>query len=195
MKKLIKRSFVIVVMLATMLSNANEVSSLTKEKIKKVTNITFENVKQGSTLTIKDVNGLILFKELIEKSGEYTKGFDLTALPDGSYFFELEKEMQVKIMPFKVADNEVVFDKNEEYIINKPIVFTKDKLVYISKLTLNKEPLKVDIYFENDDLVFSEVLEGELNLDRIYDFSTSKKGGYKVVLRSEGRSFIKNIKI
>jgi len=195
MKKLIKRSFVIVVMLATMLSNANEVSSLTKEKIKKVTNITFENVKQGSTLTIKDVNGLILFKELIEKSGEYTKGFDLTALPDGSYFFELEKEMQVKIMPFKVADNEVVFDKNEEYIINKPIVFTKDKLVYISKLTLNKEPLKVDIYFENDDLVFSEVLEGELNLDRIYDFSTSKKGGYKVVLRSEGRPFIKNIKI
>jgi len=195
MKNLIKRSLVIVVMFATMVGNANEVTNLTKEKIKKVTNVTFENVKQGSTLIIKDDNGLILFKELIEKSGEYTKGFDLTALPDGSYYFELDKETQIKIMPFEVTNNDVVFHKNEEYIINKPVVFSKNKYIFISKLSLKQEPLTIEIYFENDNFVFSEVIKDKLNLERIYDFSTSEKGSYKIILRSEGRSFIENIQI
>ncbi|MGB5364539.1 MAG: hypothetical protein WBN17_14675, partial [Aureibaculum sp.] len=85
MKGLVKTNLVIVVMFTTMLSFANEFTTLTKEKTKKITNVTFENVKKGSMLLIKDHYGLILFKELIENSGEYSKGFDITALPDGNY--------------------------------------------------------------------------------------------------------------
>ena len=42
-----------------------------------------------STLSIVDMQGLALYKEAIEQNGFYSKGFDLTTLPKGDYFFEL----------------------------------------------------------------------------------------------------------
>lgn len=96
MKRLVKTSFAIVVMFATMVSYANEFPLLTKERAKIVKKITFENVKLGSLLIIKDRNEMILYKELIEKSGTYSKGFDLTALPDGDFFLNLTNRWKLK---------------------------------------------------------------------------------------------------
>ena len=92
MKKVIrtiKKSLLAVTVFTTMLGNANEISTLsTKEDLKK-TALTIYNVKVGDLLTIKDYNGIVLYKELINASGTYKKGFDLTALPNGDYFFEV----------------------------------------------------------------------------------------------------------
>ena len=47
--------------------------------------IVLKNVKQGNLFSIKDSNGLVLYKELIEDKSIYSKGFDLSALPHGDY--------------------------------------------------------------------------------------------------------------
>ena len=196
MKKVIrtiKKSLLAVTVFATMLGNANEISPLSiKEDLKK-TALTINNVKVGDLLTIKDYNGIVLYKELINASGTYKKGFDLTALPNGNYFFEVDKDLEIKTIPFTVKSNEVVFNKEEELITFKPYVRQKDDLVFISKLAPNLEALSIDIYSDasgNFELAYSEKIEGSQTIERTYKL---EEGNFKIILKSSNKEFTKFI--
>lgn len=201
MKNVIKHSkkgILMVTMFATLLSFANDATLFNIKNEAKRTALTLTNVKQGNLLSIKDNNGVILYKELIQKSGIYTKGFDLTALPNGAYTFELDKDLEISSIPFTVSSNVVVFDKEKEKTIFKPYIRVKNGLVYISKLALKKEPLKIEIYFSSFDSSISESLlfetiVGKKTINRIYKLEGLNLGSYKIVLHSEGRKFVTSI--
>ncbi|MBT8394972.1 MAG: hypothetical protein KJN66_09000 [Bacteroidia bacterium] len=198
MKNLIKNSIVILVLFTTLIGNANEISSLRNLNDEKTTVLTLLNVKQGNQLFIKDVFGLVLYKEAIENSGEFVKGFDLTSLPNGKYYFELDKDLEIKVIPFKVSLNKVEFNKEKETTILKPYVTQKGNRVLVSKLSLSKQPLKVKIYYSNNsgswDLIHSETIENTMNIQKAYKLYKKEKGNYKVILKTEGRSFIEYLK-
>ncbi|PWH83804.1 hypothetical protein DIS18_04430 [Algibacter marinivivus] len=201
MKNVIKHSkkgILMVTMLATLLSFANETALFNIKNDAKKTILTLYNVKQGNLLSVKDINGVILFKEYIEKSGTYNKGFDLTTLPDGNYIFELDKDMEINSIPFTVSSNIVDFDKENEKTIFKPFTRVKGDFVYISKLALNKEPLKIEVYFTSFDsndseLVLSENIGNTKTIKRIYKLDGLKFGTYKIVFFTEGKQFTKII--
>ena len=112
MKTAIRKSLVLVALLvAVTVSYGNEISGNTNNGKGVRTNMTFKNVKKGSVLYIKDMNGLVLYKEAIKVNGHYSKGFDLTSLPDGDYYFEMNKEVVMNVIPFKVMSSVVTFDK------------------------------------------------------------------------------------
>ena len=189
-----KKGILLVTMLATLVSFANEDGkSAVKDDIKK-TALTLTNVKVGDLLTIKDYNGLILYKESIAASGVYQKGFDLSALPNGDYFFEVDKDMEIKILPFTVKAKKVTFLKEKEASVFKPYIRQKDDMLLISKLSLGLEPLKVKIYSDNNseyEMVYSDVIEDTKTIEKAYKL---KKGGdYKIVLSSNERTYTKFI--
>lgn len=109
MKRIIKKSLLIVVLFTAMIGNANEAFILTKLRDNKTTMLTLLDVKEGSKLLIKDRSGVILYRERIKDSGIYVKGFDFTSLPEGKYYFELDKGVEI---PFKVI-NRVKAAKSE----------------------------------------------------------------------------------
>jgi len=195
MKKVLKTSLLVVVMFSTIISYSNEFSTTTNDKKENITNLTFKNVKQGSVVQIKDQNGLLLYKELIEKSGNYSKGFDLTKLPNGDYYFELDKELEIRVIPFQVKFNIVTFAKNEEQVINKPFVRINGNNVFVTKLTLEQKPLKIKIYNQDSNLVFEETLDESQVLKRKYDFSIAERGAYRMVLLTDGRKYSKGFDI
>jgi len=193
MKNLMKNTLVIVVLFTALLANAN--TSLNTLNDVRKTVLTLNDVKQGDELLIKNVYGIILYKETIKNSGSYNKGFDLTELPKGDYFFELNKDFQIKIFPFKVSNHVVVFNNNKETTIFKPSIRNKENKVYINKLSLNLEPLEVSVYYEdavsNDfNLIYSETLENSNSISRILNLDIQKKGKYKIVTKTEGRKFV-----
>ena len=195
MKNLARKSLVVIMLTMSLSTQANEVDMTSKEKERIVTKLHLDNVKQGSVLTIIDRNGLVLYNEAIKKSGDYSKGFDLTTLPDGEYFFELDSDLKIIVIPFNVKSNEVVFDKEAEKSIYKPVVRAKDHMVYVSKAALDDSPLSYKIYFaDNRDLVYSEKFEASDDIKKVYDFSASKKGKYLFVFESNGRSYTKTVK-
>ena len=199
MKTVIRKSLVLVTLLiAVTVSYGNEISgNMNKGKIVS-TNVTFKDVKKGSILSIKDMNGLVLYKESIKLTGDYIKGFDLTSLPDGVYYFEMDTKMEIKKIPFKVITSVVILDKASETRVFKPVVFVNNtkKHVHVSKLAINNEVLNIEILAENGDVVYAEKIEKEGDvLGKIYDFSTSDKGVYTIVMKTEGIRFIKNLKI
>ena len=195
MKNLARKSLVVIMLTMSLSTQANKVDMTSKEKERIVTKLHLDNVKQGSVLTIIDRNGLVLYNEAIKKSGDYSKGFDLTTLPDGEYFFELDSDLKIIVIPFNVKSNEVVFDKEAEKSIYKPVVRAKDHMVYVSKVALDDSPLSYKIYFaDNRDLVYSEKFEASDDIKKVYDFSASKKGKYLFVFESNGRSYTKAVK-
>ena len=196
MKNVTRKSLVVLMLTMSLSSQANELDMTSKEKERTVTSLHLNNVKQGSVLTIIDKNGLVLYNESIKKTGDYSKGFDLTTLPDGDYFFELDSDLKIMIIPFNVKSSEVLFDKEAEKSIYKPIVRTKDHMVYVSKVAMDASPLSYKIYFaDNRDLVYSEKFEASDDIKKAYDFTNSKKGNYLFVFKSNGRKFTKTVKM
>jgi len=198
MKNLIKNSLVVAALFATLLGNASP--SLNELNDEKRTTIRLNDVKQGDHLLIKDAYGTILYKEKIQNSGNYIKGFDLTELPDGTYFFELDNSFETKIIPFQVNVNNVIFNKEQEAIIYKPLVNNKDNKVYISKLSLNEQPLSIEVHYENENhvdigLIYSETIENTKSIRRILSLNKLKKGSYKIVIKTEGRTFVDYVRI
>jgi hypothetical protein len=196
MKKLTKKSVLVLGLFMSTLTYANREVEPIKEKEPTVTSMSFKKVKLGSKLSIKDRDGIVLYKESIVKTGDYSKGFDLTTLPNGDYYFELDSELEIVIIPFNVVSNQVVFKKEEKSTIFKPLVRVKDNIVFVSRVSYEESPIEFKIYYaDNYDLVLSEKTENQNHLKKIYDFSKAKKGNYLFVFKSNGRRFTKTVKI
>ncbi|WP_044401549.1 hypothetical protein [Lacinutrix sp. Hel_I_90] len=191
MKKIFKNSIVLVLLFTTLSSNATEISSLKNVEDGK-TILFLTDVEEGEQLIIKDDLGLIVYKESISKDGNYSKAFDLTELPDGKYNFELDKHLRIQIIPFKVESNAVTFNKKAETVIHKPLVKESEQSLYITKLALEKEPLKIALYY-NNTLIHAETIENTQKIQRIYKLSEGKIGVYKLVFETNGRTFVKKV--
>ncbi|WP_445730692.1 hypothetical protein [Mariniflexile sp.] len=193
-----KKGILMVTMFATLLSFANDAPFYIIKNEANRTSLTLTDVKQGNLLSIIDNNGMVLYKETIQETGIYTKGFDLTALPNGNYIFELNKDLEINTIPFSVLSNEVTFNKELEKTIFKPFTRVKGNLVYLTKLALNEAPLKVEIYFIDNDLkselIYSETIKNTMHINRVYKLSGLKHGDYKIVYNTDGRVFTNDIK-
>jgi len=77
--------------------------------------------------------------------------------------------------------------------IQKPEVLLKDGYVYISKNAPDNKSVEIEVYYEGSDLAYSERIRKGQKVNRVYDFSGSKKGNYVIVLRSEGRTFTNSV--
>ncbi|PIQ27109.1 MAG: hypothetical protein COW63_16755 [Bacteroidetes bacterium CG18_big_fil_WC_8_21_14_2_50_41_14] len=195
MKKLVSISFVLVAMLASMVGYSNEYVFITNNPSDKVTELTFEKVEKGSTLTLKDKQDEVLYTETMEQTGSYSKGFDLTILPDGVYYFELDTREAIKVLPVQVMGTTVKFVKEGERNISKPKVMVRDAVVYLSKESMDHKSVKIEVYYEGQDLAYSERIKKGQKVNRVYDFSSSRKGNYVIVMRSEGRTFTNKVLI
>ena len=189
-----------VTMFTTMLSFAKEVSFFTITKDAKTTSLTLSNVKAGDLLSIIDNNEVVLYKETIQQDGIYKKGFDLSTFPNGSYVFELNKAVEIRTMPFTINNNTVNFDKNAEKTIYKPITRVQDNTVFISRLSLEKKTLSIEIYFNSDnlsysqsDLIYSEKIKNTENINRVFKLADFNKGTYRIIFNTDGKVFTEEI--
>ncbi|MCB4807404.1 hypothetical protein LG651_04005 [Tamlana sp. 62-3] len=191
-----KKALLIVTMFTTLISFANEPANLTVTKTAKSTILTFESVKEGNILTITDKNGVVLYKEEITETGNYQKAFDFSELPNGEYVFELNKDVEVSSIPFKVNNEEVVFNNNLETVIYKPIVRTSKDLVFINKLSLDKSPLKIEVFSGSEgsfELIHKETIENTELIERVFKLKSSSNVNYKFVFTTNGKTFTKTI--
>lgn len=182
---------VLVLLFSMLFSNATELASLKNVEDGK-TMLLLTKVIKGEQLIIKDHLGLIVYKEIISQDGTYNKAFDLTALPDGNYHFELDQFMRIQIIPFKVTSNMVTFHKKEETVIHKPYVKVQEQFLYITKLALEREPLHIALYYRNA-LIHTETIKNTQKIERAYKLSEANTGVYKLVFETNGRTFVEKV--
>lgn len=190
MKSTIKKYLVVVMMLGTLINYANEnknsLNTIDGRRVK----VEFKTVKKGHTLSIKDESGIVMYSQEIIKPGNYSQIFDLSKLQKGNYTTELEKDFEITIKSFSVLDGQVLF--KDEKTIFKPVVRIKDNLILISKMNFEKEPLKVVLYY-NDEIILSEnTTDSSDIINRVYRLSKNIKGNYKVIVKTDNRTYKKD---
>ncbi|UWD31172.1 hypothetical protein OEG92_01280 [Polaribacter sejongensis] len=190
----IKKIILVALMFGTLITNANEKDNTNYKEAKKTVKVEFNNVKKGQTLTIKNSNGLTVYNNEIKNSGDYSRTFDFSALENGIYSAELNKDFEIVIKQFYVENGLVTFLNNKDEKIFKPIIRTEGDLLLVSKINFNNEPLKVTLYY-NDEVVLSETISGDKLLKRVYKLSEKEVGAYKVVVSSDERTYSKEFNI
>jgi hypothetical protein len=188
-----KKIILSAVFCTTLLSNANTSNNMLVDKDLVKTALTINNVKTGNLLSIKDVNGITLYKEFIEESGVYRKGFDLTALPNGNYIFEVDKDLEVEMIPFTVSNNKVVFNRNAEVTMYKPFVRQQDDAIYITQFLPDFSKAKIEIYANYNgelELLHVDKIENSQLIQKAYRL---EKGSYKIIINSNNREYTKFI--
>ncbi|WP_124980516.1 hypothetical protein [Nonlabens xiamenensis] len=161
---------------------------------KNITTISFDNVRKGHLLSVKDASELVLYKENIVRDGSYTQYFDLTTLEDGIYSFELNKDVEIVTKKFNVKNGAVKFIKDSENVFFKPTVSLRKNRIYISQLSTDNQDLEVQVYYEGV-LIQEDVLNGEQYLKRIYQLAADKPGTYIVLTKSAGHEFIQEFQL
>lgn len=185
-----KKILLVVLMLGTLVNYANEnTASSTNLNAKKVL-VEFKSVKKGQSLTIKDKNGTKIFDQKIENTGNYSKLFNLTALKNGIYTVELDKDYEILIKTFKVEDKLVTFLSEENKKVYKPVIRNEKDLILISKITFDNEPIKVTIHYKNE-IILSETIRGNGILSKVYKLSETENGTYTVVINTDDRRYVK----
>ncbi len=198
MKNFMKNILVLAIVFATLSSNATEKTSLNNEENGKTTLI-LKDVVQGEKLIIKDGFGVVLYNETLLKSGEYTKTFDLTTLPNGKYIFELDKKTQIKVYPFTVVSNTVKFDKENLKVIFKPKVEYKNNAIYVRALNADMSPSKVELLYNvtnsSFETIYSENISNTSLIAKEFKLLEKEKEEYKVKVTLNGRTFTTSINI
>ena len=84
---------------------------------------------------------------------------------------------------------------NLNTVFFEPIIKIRNKknLVYISKENSSKESVKVTIYYYNE-IIYSKTFKSTEKL-KVFRLLESETGSYKIIVKSEGKSFIKNFEI
>ncbi|MCL7755098.1 hypothetical protein MPF13_15125 [Polaribacter sp. Z022] len=189
-----KSILLVALMFGTLISYANNDTNSTDNKAKKTVKVEFKNVRKGQSLTIKNENGLKVYTQEITTSGNFSRTFDFSALENGVYTAELNKDFEIIIKEFYVKNGLVTFLNNSNTKLFKPVIRAKENLIYVSKLAFNNKPLNVVIYY-NGEAILSDNVKGDDLLKRTYKLSENKKGEYKVFVSSDNRTYSKNFTI
>ncbi|KAB1066869.1 hypothetical protein F6U93_13530 [Tamlana haliotis] len=193
-----RKGFLVVTLLVTMLSFANENPFYTVEIAAAKTTLTLNNVQEGSALSIKDSHGAVLYSETIKVTGRYSRAFDLSFLPNGKYMFEVDKDLVIKEIPFSINSGNAFINEKKEKVVYKPFIRVSGDFLYISKLAVDGQPLEINIYFTNNEnkykeLILSEVASHDSKIEKAFKLDGLNLGNYEVVLHSAGRVYEKTI--
>ena len=189
----IKKMTLVVLMLSATLSYAGKKEKDNAKAFAKSIIVEFVNAKKGQTLFVKNENGIVLHSEIVKNSGDLSKAFDLNQLEDGKYTIELEKDYEIIIKPVEIKNNVLTFIQNKETKIFKPLVRHKKDKLLISQLTPESEQVKVEIFYE-DELIYSETIQGEKTVNRVYKLQNEKLGNYYAIVKADNRSYIEYFK-
>lgn len=185
MKTLIKSIMVVAVMLGTYTSYASET-------LKDLS--TFKFVSEGHNLSVTDDSGKVIFSGRIKHNGNLVRLFDFSQLNNGTYTVEISKDFEIEVVELQVENKEVKILDNTQTKIYKPVIRSEEGLLIVSKIGLDTNEMKVELYFE-DELIHTENVEGKDVLNRVYKLDKSVTGDYTAVIRSNGRVYTKNFSI
>ena len=158
--------------------------------------MTVKNLRGDVKISLLNSKKGVIYKEDFTSANmSFKRTFDLSLFPDGNYTIELVDEEKSQSIPLSIVDNKLSVKTVEKAIHFLPVVYKKDNMVRVHMPALSAEYLDIAILNESDEIMYEEKLKGEKNLGKIFDFSKSYKGAYKILLGSNAGFVSKEIVI
>ncbi|MEM6524268.1 MAG: hypothetical protein AAF693_10765 [Bacteroidota bacterium] len=145
MKELIRKSVVLALLFTALQGNARVNPTLRNLKDGKTTVLTLSGVEEGDSFYIKDLFGQVLYEHSISVSGVYERTFNLTVFDEGSYYFEVTIEDELRRIPFNVVNKKIVIEKNKESAIMRQAKRVNKKQLKQEKRSTTKRTAVRDV--------------------------------------------------
>ena len=155
----------------------------------------FGNMNRKKPLVfIKNTTGKIIYEKSGNVHSNNIEDIDFSYLKNGYYTLEINKDFQIEIKPFTIVSGKAIFHPKAEKTVFKPVIRSNKNKILISKLNFEAYPMKVAIYYE-DEIILSDIIEGEKLIKRIYTLNKNKKGDYKIVAKVNDRIYTRKISL
>lgn len=125
----------------------------------------------------------------------------MSNLKDGTYYFEIDTTTQITVVPVELTAGKAQFNYDLGRSIYKPMVQTRENLLYVSQLSFDESALDIELYYDaNDDgtnsysLVHKDQVTNAQQLAKVFALDQKETGNYKVVLVSDGRRFVQDFR-
>lgn len=189
MKTIIKKITAIV--LIAMITSVNLMAFEDSLKVNSENSIdlVINDVNKETKITFKDGQDNILFEQTINESEKFARSFNIKLLPEGEYIVEISDDIRSKVFPINITEEVVNIEYAQVHELYRPTISEKGSKVYLSQFSPNSMPLYVAIYNNRNELVYEETLQGEMEIGKIFDFSSSSSGEYRFYLKSKSKSY------
>ena len=185
MKRIVRNILAVAVVLGTYTSYAStEANTLPASYI----------INKNHNIKVTDASGKVVYSGSLNQNSKLTESFDFTQLKDGIYTVEITKAFEIEVNSVQVKNHSVTIIENAKETIFKPVVRTEHAKLLISKLSLNTKEMRVELYFE-DELFYSETLEGEKIINRVYQLDRDLEGDYTAVIKADERVYVEHFRI
>ncbi|MEM9299844.1 MAG: hypothetical protein AAGA64_15880 [Bacteroidota bacterium] len=192
MKKIIRTGVVVAMMLmgvSTFAMGSEPFVKVSAAGNKEFTLFINEVNAPAVVVSLKNISGNTLYKEVLLSKDKYSKLYDLTALPVGSYTLEVDEDTRINTWSVELSSEGLSVDLNAKKEFFKPQIVEKDNVLGISFFNKTNETLEISVLNDRNEEIFTEELAEDLVIMKQYDLSKFDRGRYTVVARTAGKSF------
>jgi len=191
MKKDIKYYLSVIALLGVMQISANERVKLVNDgSIRaKTIRLSASLLQPFSKMKIVDDFGVVLYEETLGHNLEIGKQFNLSKLPTGNYFIEMDAAVKQVVIPLQVTEQEAVLKMDFKTEIYKPFMKISGTSLQLMVFNPDKNPITVAIYNQLGQLLFEETVTEQIELKRSYNFSKVESGDYSLQVKKNGKVY------
>lgn len=154
------------------------------EGSKNLAEVEIFNVKMSTfEIDVKDAYGeTIFYKETQTPATTYKRNYDFSRLEDGTYFFTVKIDNEVKETKFNIERGQVKVVEVKKMV--EPVFVMDNKQLKMSYLNFAQEDTKLIVYDRNRNSLYEKDLKSDFVTQHGIDFSKVPRGSYEVVLAS-----------
>jgi hypothetical protein len=185
MKKISKLSLMLVMTLLAMNVHAGTVDFTIDVKKEQGKMVTFAlNTVDVVNLSIYDAEDKLVHSEKVNSKKDFNRTYDLNALPEGSYFLEVESDSKILRYEISVARETASLSANAISEEDKPAAsfLYKDGLVWVNIINPGQFPMYIKIINEYGDEVYNSIKLTNQNVTKVFDVNNIENEKYTFVM-------------
>jgi hypothetical protein len=139
--------------------------------------------KDVMRIEIRDENNAVLSLEQVQNKARYSKKFNLTQLPIGTYQLTLSNSTSKIIQPITVSKTAVLMDEKLRIENYKPYLKFSNGKLDLNALNTSDLPVVFSIRDSGDQIVFEEKIKDTQAISKRYNLSDLPVGTYSTEVR------------
>jgi len=196
MKKLLKFSFLLAVVLSTAAMHANvaDFSLLVKKEEGKTVQFIL-NTSEKTNLSLFDSDNELIHSETISGKQIFNRSYNLSTLPDGVYTLEAKTAAKTARYEITLSANTATVAEKPAAEVFKPTLVHENRVVTLSILNFDAAPVNVTIYGTDGTEWYEGTFEGKQDFFKKFDLSKIPAGTYTFDISYNGRNFSNTIAV
>lgn len=193
MKKAVKTFLAVLLLLVALNVNAADGLDL-RINDKQNLIVELQQIEKGSVLSLKDMDGEVIFKDRFFEESEYSKTLDFNELPDGEYTLSFDKQYSIASYVISKRNEDLIIEDNGYSFVFKPSFITKENKVRVHLANPTQQTISLEI-FDKEGIIVGSATSRDMVLKKTLDFSKTPKGEYTVKIKLGKESFTKTFTI